>query len=126
MLSDEIEYGYNGKPYYLDKDLTPLSRRAWGERYSDQAYKRIDATSIGAYWVSTVWLGLDHQLWPDGPPLIFETMVFEHDDIGRDLDMRRYTYEWQARLGHAEICAGLRFGRELLPAPVAEISQNNA
>lgn len=28
-------------------------------------------------WISTVWLGLDHQ-YGDGPPLIFETMAFRH------------------------------------------------
>ena len=34
-------------------------------------------TSIGATReASTVFLGLDHQLTEDGPPLLFETMVF--------------------------------------------------
>lgn len=31
------------------------------------------------YWISTVFLGIDHQ-WGTGPPLLFETMVFTGDD----------------------------------------------
>lgn len=30
---------------------------------------------VGEFWVSTVFMGLDHN-WGDGPPLLFETMVF--------------------------------------------------
>lgn len=30
--------------------------------------------------VSTVFLGLDHQFFSDGPPLLFETLVFPADD----------------------------------------------
>jgi hypothetical protein len=31
-------------------------------------------------YVSTVFLGLDHRLFGDGPPLIFETMIFPDCD----------------------------------------------
>lgn len=33
-------------------------------------------TDIGDMMVSTVFLGLDHRFIPDGPPVVFETMVF--------------------------------------------------
>jgi hypothetical protein len=47
--------------------------------------------------ISTVFLGLDHQ-WGDGPPLIFETMVFG----GRfDQSQERYPTEEAALAGHA-------------------------
>ena len=51
--------------------------------------------------VSTVWLGMDHS-FGDGPPLIFETMVF-----GGELDQEcdRYTTEEQAQQGHAAMVA---------------------
>jgi len=32
-------------------------------------------TRVGPYFVSTIFLGLDHQ-WGNGPPILFETMVF--------------------------------------------------
>ncbi len=41
---------------------------------------------VGEAWISTLWLGINHN-YGDGPPLIFETMVFggEHDE-----EMMRY------------------------------------
>jgi hypothetical protein len=47
--------------------------------------------------VSTIYLGLDHN-WGDGPPLIFETMVFSDGPLNQDCE--RYTTEEQAREGH--------------------------
>ncbi|SPA03543.1 protein of unknown function (plasmid) [Cupriavidus taiwanensis] len=37
-------------------------------------------TTVGEFYISTVFLGLDHQ-WADGPPLIFETMVYEQAGV---------------------------------------------
>lgn len=36
-------------------------------------------------WVSTVFLGLDHNFWDDGPPVLFETRIFggAHDQYQR-------------------------------------------
>jgi hypothetical protein len=51
--------------------------------------------------VSTVWLGLDHNWWPDGPIKIFETMIFGGD---LDLEQWRYSTEEEALVGHAETC----------------------
>lgn len=33
-------------------------------------------TDFPGGWVSTVFLGLDHNWRPDGPPILWETMVF--------------------------------------------------
>lgn len=66
--------------------------------------RRVAETTLpNGRWVSTVWLGLDHQ-YGDGPPLIFETMVFPgKDDIG-ELDCERYSTEADALAGHAALC----------------------
>lgn len=50
--------------------------------------------------VSTVFLGLDHS-FGQGPPLLFETMVFggEHDG-----DMDRYSTWKEAEQGHKMMC----------------------
>jgi hypothetical protein len=52
-------------------------------------------------FVSTVWIGLDHR-FGDGPPLIFETMVFDRiGDRGADgLEMNRYSTLAEAECGH--------------------------
>jgi len=51
--------------------------------------------------VSTVFLGLDHRFGGDGPPLLWETLVF-----GGPLDgtMRRYSSRAAAVRGHQAIC----------------------
>ena len=36
---------------------------------------RVAETHVGDYWISTVFLGLDHS-FHHGPPVLFETMIF--------------------------------------------------
>jgi len=62
--------------------------------------RRVACDINGDVKVSTVFLGLDHQ-FGDGPPLLFETMVFggEHDQ-----DMDRYSTWDEALDGHKQIC----------------------
>jgi hypothetical protein len=41
--------------------------------------------NVGKFWISTVFLGLDHNFFDDGPPVLWETMVFlNHKDIAMD------------------------------------------
>ena len=70
----------------------------WLENHHDRHVK--DET-IGESRISTVFLGLDHQ-FGDGPPLIFETMVF-----GGPLDMEQERYAtWEeAEIGHMAMVA---------------------
>jgi hypothetical protein len=51
------------------------------------------------YFVSTVWLGLDHGWFDDIAPVIFETMVFI-EGSWHDLECVRYTTEKAAWIGH--------------------------
>ena len=71
----------------------------------DREYKRVDETTVGPYWVSTVWLGLDHRFAGEGPPIIFETMIFQtdQDGLGHGLDDQRYCTEAEAKAGHLEM-----------------------
>lgn len=50
--------------------------------------------------VSTVFLGLDHA-WGDGPPMLFETMVFGGSN---DEYCERYSTWDEAEAGHKESC----------------------
>lgn len=45
-------------------------------RWMEGADSRVFETTVGEYWVSTVFLGLDHNWLRDGEPLLFETMIF--------------------------------------------------
>jgi len=51
--------------------------------------------------VSTVFLGLDHNFCDDGPPILFETMIFcNRADLSGT--MRRYATWDEAEAGHKE------------------------
>ena len=70
------------------------------KKLSDMAYKRVAETTLpDGKWVSTVWLGLNHN-WDDGPPLIFETMVFQSRENLETVDQDRYATEDDAIIGH--------------------------
>ena len=51
--------------------------------------RRIDLTIVGDFKISTVFLGLNHQLG-DGPPILFETMIFYGGKGGHALDGEMY------------------------------------
>jgi len=47
----------------------------WGLWY-DTADRQVGFAEVGPYRVSTIFLGLNHDLSGDGPPILFETMIF--------------------------------------------------
>lgn len=92
---------------WYDKEGQPISIEEWGRLHSDPEYVRVGSTDVGPYWVSTVWLGLDHNWTMEGPPVIFETMVFSKDqrddpnDRGLcEFDVVRYSTLSEATEGH--------------------------
>lgn len=88
---------------YYDRKGRRISMARWaaltGRRHF--RYKRVAYTVLPAQGVrvSTVWLGMNHNFWFSGPPLIFETMVFPLDSF-TDLGQWRYSTERHARKGH--------------------------
>lgn len=93
---------------YYDRDGMPITNNLWAKLLENSDYKRVafDKGDNGEK-VSTVWLGLDHSFDDgDGPPMIFETMVF--DSEGEDEYTERYSTEDEALAGHAAILARYR------------------
>ena len=65
--------------WVLDEDHQPMAVdheewAKWMMRGFDET-KRVAKTEVGEAEVSTVFLSLDHG-WGEGPPILFETMVF--------------------------------------------------
>jgi hypothetical protein len=93
---------------YYDKAGQPITLNEWVVLREDGDYYRVAETTVAdRWWVSTVWLGLDHAFsWPghERTPIIFETMVFDRAAEGTDryldLEQERYSTEVDARLGH--------------------------
>ena len=92
---------------YYDRQGNPLTMEEWAESFRPEN-QRVAATEIGDATVSTVWLGLDHSFSDQGPPVIFETMIFggEWDNWGW-----RYATEAGAKAGHERIVQAVRDGR---------------
>ena len=95
------------RPEFYDRAGQPIDAQEWARLFEDDS-QEVGNTIVGAYRVSTVWIGIDHS-WGAGPPLIFETMVFGPESSGGfDLDCRRYSTEDEARAGHDEMVTLVR------------------
>lgn len=104
---------------YYDRQGQPISLDQMADLMKDPTYKILGDTELpDGTWISTVWLGLNHQ-YGSGPPLIFETMVFPRKgpsvsisqyltdphsgDHWQELGCWRYATEEQALVGHQRI-----------------------
>jgi hypothetical protein len=85
----------------------------WGMTFEHQD-RRVGLWRRGPVLVSTVFLGLDHN-WGDGPPLLFETMIFF---LGTSVDYEERCATWtEAEAMHGKaigyVCSMWRHPREL-------------
>lgn len=93
--------------WYYDWLGNPISRDEWARLFGDE--RHVGDDQIGDVHVSTVWIGLN-QNFGEGPPLIFETMVF-----GGPLDQEtwRWPTEAQAREGHQTVLGLVRLEQQV-------------
>jgi len=96
---------------YYDRAGNPMERPdAWAKKFEDATYMRVAETTLpDGRWVSTVWLGLDHS-FEQGPPLIFETMVFAGRGDLSELYCKMYSTEQEAKAGHEAVVKALLDG----------------
>jgi len=89
------KYRRDGTPYPDGDD----GLFEWARDFENIDYRVVRQEFLpNGFQVSTVWLGLNHQFVLDGPPLIFETMVFPQE--AADDYCARYSTENDAILGH--------------------------
>lgn len=105
------------KLYVLDADnrvVEVFDFATWGE-YLEHGNRVVGWTQITSETdVSTVFIGIDHRIWGEGPPLLFETMIF-----GGPLDQSQWRYASydDAMTGHK---AAVRKAREAIGQRVTE------
>ena len=93
--------------YKLDENGEPVpceSTEDWGK--SMRAERHVAKDLVNGYLVSTIFLGLDHR-YGEGPPLLYETMVFK-DGSWNDLYSDRYSTRAEAVDGHKR---GIEFAK---------------
>ena len=81
------------------KEVVKVDLMEWATTLETMDRQVARDTLPGDVQVSTVFLGLDHS-FGNGPPLLFETMVFGGD---HDQEQERYTTWEEAEDGHKRI-----------------------
>lgn len=110
----------NGKAGSVNKYIiegrtpVPADLMTWA-KWFETSDRHVAIEETDGYCVSTVFLGLDHQ-FSDGPPLLFETMVFGSEGAGNDLWCERTSTWEEAEQAHAR---GVEFARTKLPESLA-------
>lgn len=98
---------YNLGPGHIPIPVTPDQ---WKEPGRDGSHIVAKTTVAAGVMISTVFLGVDHGISDDGPPVLYETMVIDDYAEARH-QWRWHTWE-EAAQGHNAIC-------ELLTARLA-------
>ncbi len=91
--------------YKLDenKNAIPCSIDEWAEcrnKMIKEKSKHVAQETINDKWISTIWIGIDHQWHDKGQPQIFETMIFEDNGKGYEIYCNRYSTWKEAEEGH--------------------------
>lgn len=80
----------------------------WFELARRSGASAIGKDDVSNAFVSTTFLGIDHNYW-GGAPLLFETMVFAQEEDGSsDMFQERYATIEEAEAGHKRVVASLR------------------
>lgn len=97
--------------FYLNQDHTyrPCSLQEWANQF-EEINKHVADEIINDMRVSTVWLGLNHNHFNLGNPLLFETMVFTDKDSGNDVYCERYSTWQEAEEGHKKAVQWVKDG----------------
>lgn len=98
--------------YILDADGEPVAAidmRAWAKWFEGHN-RHVGDDVVDGLRVSTVFLGIDHNFTGNGPPVLWETMLFA---VGAPLGhawqdfQRRYTSRTSALAGHRLVAGGI-------------------
>lgn len=91
----------NGDPEHTEDTLR------WGSFFEDDKNRILKQTHVGDYFVSTVFLGIDHAFM-GGKPILWETMIFDTTEdkmtwaVGKEIYQKRYHTKAEALVGHNE------------------------
>jgi hypothetical protein len=114
------------KHYILDADnrVVEVSPLGWAKWFEDNDNRVVGYTQITSETsVSTVFIGIDHGFIGDGPPLLFETIIF-----GGPLDQHMWHYSSQddALAGHAAAVAAVTVLIKRMKRPEKSMKQSPA
>lgn len=92
--------------YVLDENGQPVIENnlmTWARWFEKRERHLADDRLENGLRVSTVFLGLDHNYCLDGPPILWETMIFDADEESELSGyQQRYATREEAEAGHKE------------------------
>jgi len=87
--------------HYYNRQGKPIKGKdaclKWAKEFEKKDRIVKQQTTWLGFWVSTVFLGLNHNFMRTGKPILFETMAFPSDD------QTRYSTEAEAVIGHKKM-----------------------
>jgi hypothetical protein len=95
-----------------DRKMRLIGMDTWRDLFEDSDARLIAQSTVGPWSVSTIWLGIDRRYGMNsGPPLVFETLVFDGNSVAMIDRWRlefRWSYEREARIGHRDVASFAR------------------
>jgi hypothetical protein len=104
--------------YVLDREGNPVRQHddtAWAEFMKDGDARRVAFDEAGKWTVTTVFMGIDHDVVGNGPPLLWKTMVFGPLPWGGFSCW--YANRWRAIAHHDQLAESLRRSQNLPEKP---------
>jgi hypothetical protein len=97
--------------YFLNEDHSyrPCSNEEWGSQFSNFEKRCVSKEKVNEWEVSTIWFGLNMNIFSQTNPLVFETMVFK-DDNYIEIYHDRYSTWDEAVEGHQKAIEWVKNG----------------
>lgn len=86
--------------HYFNRLGMPVEMMEWAREFEgeNRIIKQTRHKENGKeFWLSTVFLGLNHNFSREGPPLIYETMALVYKPRWNEVVASREEWEWQER-----------------------------
>lgn len=83
-----------------DKEVVPVKDVIEWATQHEKVNKVIKQTDIRNYFISTIFLGINYNLFGD-KPVVFETMIFKDE---KSFCVKRWSTYQEAEDGHEEAC----------------------
>ena len=104
--------------YVLDDDGNPVPEddaAAWKRFMQDLDRRRVAVDETERWTVTTLFMGIDHNLVGSGPPMLWKTSVYGPQPWGGFSCW--YASRWRALSQHDQVAEAVRRGKDLPAKP---------